>query len=74
MIHVKKFCHSKISDLCSVSSTNHKDIVTGEVAMYDVIGVEVGKGQGDIVAEVHLYMVREWLLGSLQEFCQILIH
>ena len=42
--------------------------------MYDVIGVEVGKGQGDIVAEVHLYMVREWLLGSLQEFCQILIH
>jgi len=43
-----------------------KDIVAGEVAMYDVIGVEVGKGQGYIITEIHLYMVTEWFLTSLQ--------
>jgi len=34
--------------------------------MYDVIGVEVGKGQGYIITEIHLYMVTEWFLTSLQ--------
>ena len=43
-----------------------EDIVAGEVAMHDVIGVEVGKGQGYIITEIHLYMVIEWFLTSLQ--------
>ena len=42
--------HSKVSS----SASYQEDIVTGEVAVYDVIGMKVGKGRSDIVAEVYL--------------------
>ena len=40
--------------------------------MDDVIGVEVGEGQGYVVAEIHISVVGKWIAGSLQEFGQAL--
>ena len=42
--------------------------------MDNAIGVEVGKGQGYVMAEIHLSVVGEWFIGSLQESGQTLIH
>ena len=42
--------------------------------MDDAIGVEVGEGQGYVMAEIHLSVVGQWFLGSLQESGQTLIH
>ena len=42
--------------------------------MYDAIWVEVGEGQGYVMANIHLGVVGKWFLGSLQELSQTLIH
>ena len=42
--------------------------------MDNAMGVEVGKGQGYVMAEIHLGVVGEWFVGSLQKLSQTLIH
>ena len=42
--------------------------------MNDAIRVEVGEGQGYVMAEIYLSVVGEWFVGSLQESGQTLIH
>ena len=42
--------------------------------MDNVIGVEVGKRQGYVMAEIHLSVVGEWFMGSLKESGQTFIH
>ena len=42
--------------------------------MYDTIRVEVGEGQGYVIAKIHLSVVGEWFLRSFQELSQTLVH
>ena len=42
--------------------------------MDDLVGVHVGKCQGDVMGDVHLDVVREWVGCVLQEVCQALFH
>ena len=42
--------------------------------MDNAIGVKIGKGQGYVMAEIHLIVVGEWFIGLLQESSQTLIH
>ena len=48
-----QFGHAKVRDLCPLVLCE-KNIVAGEVAMDDIIGMEVCKGQGYVVTEVDL--------------------
>ena len=42
--------------------------------MDDLVGVQIGKCQGDVVGDVHLDVVREGVGAALQEVCQALFH
>ena len=42
--------------------------------MDDAIQVEVGEGQGHIVAQIHLEVVGEWFVGSLKKCSKRFVH
>ena len=48
-----QFGHAKVCDLCPLVLCE-KNIVAGEVAVDDIVGVEVCKGQGYVMTEVDL--------------------
>ena len=69
--------HSEIGDF-GPEITSEKDVVSGEVAVQDVVGVEVRESQGHVVAEVDLGVEGERGGGGgrpiLQEGRQATVH
>ena len=63
-----QFGHAKVRDLCPLVLCE-ENIVAGEVAVDDIVGMEVCKGQGYVVTEVDLSVEGEGGEGggSLQE-------
>ena len=72
-VDAEELGHTKVGDLGSAAS-NQQDIVAGEVAMDDVIGVEVIQSQGYVVAQGDLDMVGQRLLGSLEKTGEAFVH
>ena len=72
-VDTEELGHTEVGDLGSAAS-NQQDIVAGEVAMDDVIGVEVIQSQGYVVAQGDLDMVGQRLLGSLEKTGEAFIH
>ena len=63
VVHIAKLYHSKVC-LFGPATCNQQHII-------DLDGVEVGEGQGYVMAQS---VVGEWFMGSLQESCLTLIH
>ena len=72
-VDTEELGHTKVGDLGSAAG-NQQDIVAGEVAMDDVIGVEVNQSQGYVVAQGDLGMIGQRLLGSLKKTGEIFVH
>ena len=51
LVTSQQLAHAKVCDL-GLPLLGQEDIVAGEVAVDDVIGVKVGKGQRHVVAEI----------------------
>ena len=72
-VDTEELGHTEVGDLGSATS-DQQDIVAGEVAMDDIIGVEVIQSQGYVVAQDDLDMVGQWLMGSLEKMGEAFIH
>ena len=72
-VDTEELGHTEVGDLGSAAG-NQQDIVAGEVAMDDVIGVEVIQSQGYVVAQGDLDMVGQRLLGSLEKTGEAFVH
>ena len=71
-MHLSELAHAKVGHLGSVAYQQH--VVAGEVSVDDVIGVEVGQRECNVVADVHLHVVGKRSVGALQEVRQALVH
>ena len=71
-MHLGKLAHAKVGHLGSVAYQQH--VVAGEISVDDVIGVEVGQRECNVVADVHLHVIGKMSVGALQEMCQALVH
>ena len=65
--------HAEIGHFSLISSID-KNVVAGEVSVEDVVGVQVGEGQGDVERDAHLHVVGERGRRALQEAREALIH
>ena len=54
--------------------TNQQHIVAGEISVDDAIGVEKWESEGDVMADVDLDVVGDWLWGAFQKVGQAIIH
>lgn len=57
------YIEAEICHFCSASSTL---LLHGEVSVHNTIGVQVGQGKSYIVTDIHLVMVRYWIVLSLE--------
>ena len=73
-MHLRELAHAKVSDLGSVAGAYQQHIVAGEVSVDDLIGVEVGQRECNVMADVHLHVIGKRSAGALQEMCQALVH
>ena len=73
-MHLRELAHAKVGHLGSVARTYQQHVVAGEVSVDDVVGVEVGQCECDVVADVHLHVVGKRSVGAFQEVCQALVH
>ena len=64
----------QISDFCLTPSPSQEDVVVGEVAVDDVVAVQVVQDQGNMVGDVDLDVVGEGGRRSRQEPHQALLH
>ena len=72
-VDTEELGHTEVGNLGSAAG-NQQDIVAGEVAMDDVIGVEVIQSQGYVVAQGDLDMVGQRLLESLEKTGEAFVH
>ena len=66
--------HAKVGHLGLAAPTSEENVVAGEVAVDDVVAVQVGQSQSHMVGNVDLDVVGEGGGGSLQEPCEVLFH
>ena len=72
-VDTEELGHTEVGDFGSATS-NQQDIVAGEVAMDDIIGVEVIQSQGYVMAQGDLDMVGQQLMGSLEKMGEAFVH
>lgn len=65
--------HAKVRDLCP-PVRNQEDVVAGEVSVYNLLGVEEGEGQGNVVAYVDLGVIRNCCLRLHNRPWALLLH
>ena len=65
--------HAKVGHLDLAASID-ENVVAGEVSVEDVVGVQVGEGQRDVVRDAHLHVVGESGWRALQEAREALFH
>ena len=65
--------HAEVSHLGLATSID-ENVVAGEVSVEDVVGVQVGEGQRDVMRDAHLYVVGERGRRALQEAREALFH
>ena len=68
------FGHAKVGHLGLAALTSEENVVAGEVAVDDVVVMQVGQSQGHMVGNVDLDVVGEGGGGLLQEPCETLLH
>ena len=66
--------HAKVGHLGLDASSSQENVVAGEVAVDDVVAVQVGQGESNVVGQVDLEVVGEGGCGSLQEPREALLH
>ena len=72
-VDTEELRHTEVGDFGPATS-DKQDIVTGEVAMDDIIGVEVIQSQGYVVAQGDLDMVGQRLMGSFEKMGEAFVH
>ena len=65
--------HAEVGHL-GLAAGIQENVVAGEVSVEDVIGVQVGEGQRDVVRDAHLHVVGERGRRALQEAREALFH
>ena len=66
--------HAKVGYLGLDASSSQENVVAGEVAVDDVVAMQVGQGKSNVVGQVDLEVVGEGGSGSLQEPREALLH
>ena len=65
--------HAEVSHL-DLATSIQQNVVAGQVSVEDVVSVQVGEGQRDVVRDAHLHMVGERGRRALQEAREALFH
>ena len=65
--------HAKVGHL-GLATSIEKNVVAGEVSVDDLVGVQVGEGQHDVVRDAHLHVVGERSWRALQKAREALFH